>query len=179
MEPSAAVDLIFNIGPKHNVKYSTYTGDDDSTTAAHICEKVCYKVEKLSDIVHMKRSLTTRLYNSSTLSQKVINYLVKYFSYAITQNKGNSIEIKKKTIECIVPHAFGDHTECKTSWCGYKRDLNNYKHKSLPHGKDIFGESLKNALNNIFCDYCMETVVAKIAPCSNSQRNETLNSVVG
>ena len=135
----------------------------------------------------MKRSLTTRLYNlkqnarflnSSTLSQKVINYLVKCFSHAITQNKGNSVEIKK-TIECIVPHAFGDHTECKTSWCGYKRDLNNYKHKSLPHGKDLFGESLKNALNNIFSDYCTKTVVAKIAPCSNSQRNETLNGVVG
>ena len=28
MEPSAAVEL-FNNGPKHNVKYSTYTGDDD------------------------------------------------------------------------------------------------------------------------------------------------------
>ena len=100
MEPSAAVEL-FNNGPKHNVKYSTYTGDDDSTTAAHICEKVCYKVEKLSDIVHMKRSLTTRLYNSSTLSQKVINYLVKYFSYAITQNKGNSIEIKKNQLNAL------------------------------------------------------------------------------
>ena len=34
MEPSAAVEL-FNNGPKHNVKYSTYTGDDDSTTEAH------------------------------------------------------------------------------------------------------------------------------------------------
>ena len=43
----------------------------------------------------------------------------------------------------LLLHAFGDHTECKTSWCGYKRDLNNYKHKSLPHGKDLFGESLK------------------------------------
>ena len=62
MEPSAAVEL-FNNGPKHNVKYSTCTGDDDSTTKALICENVCYKVEKLSDIVHMKRSLTTRLYN--------------------------------------------------------------------------------------------------------------------
>ena len=38
MEPSAAVEL-FNNGPKHNVKYSTYTGDDDSTTEAHIREK--------------------------------------------------------------------------------------------------------------------------------------------
>ena len=186
MEPSAAVEL-FNNGPKYNVKYSTYTGDDDSTTEAHIRQKVGYKVEKLSDIVHTKRSLTTRLYNlkqnvrfpnSSTLSQKVINYLVKCFSYAIAQNKGNPEEIKK-AIECIVPHAFGDHTKCNISWCGYKSDLINYKHKTLPHGKDLFGESLKKALNNLFNDYCTETVVNKVAPCSNSQRNETLNSVVG
>ena len=152
-------------------------------TEAHIREKV----EKLSDIVHMKRSLTTRLYNlkqnarfpnSSTLSQKVINYLVKCFSYAITQNKGNPEEIKK-AIECIVPHAFGDHAKCKISWCGYKCHPNNYKHKSLPHGKDLLGESLKDALHNIFSDYCTETVVTKVAQCSNSQRNETLNRVVG
>jgi hypothetical protein len=48
--------------------------------------------------------------------------LVKCFSYAIAQNKGKPEEIKK-AIECIVPHAFGDHTKCNISWCGYKRDL--------------------------------------------------------
>ena len=94
-----------------------------------------------------------------------------------SKQRCNSEEIKK-SIECIIPHALGDHTECKISWCGYKLDLNNCKHKSLPHGKDLFGESLKNAPNNIFSDYCTETVVTKVAPCSNSQRNETLNSVV-
>ena len=119
----------------------------------------------------MKRSLTTRLYNlkqsakfpdSSTLSTKVINYLVKCFSYAITQNKGNPKEIEK-TIKCIVSHAFGNHADCDTSWCGYKDELTNYKHKTLPYGKDLFGDSLKNALHNIFNDYCTETVVNKIA----------------
>ena len=71
-------------------------------------------MEKLSDIVHMKRSLTTRplrqngrFANSSTLCQKVINYLVKCLSYAIAQNKANQQEIQK-AISCIVPHAFGN-----------------------------------------------------------------------
>ena len=89
MEPAAAVEL-FNRAPDQSVKFSVYTGDDDSTTEAHIREKVTYEVEKNSDIIHMKRSLTTRLYNlsqnekfdnCSPLSQKVINYLVKCFSY--------------------------------------------------------------------------------------------------
>ena len=95
MEPDAAVAM-FNNAPKQNVKYSVYTGDDDSTTEAHIRQKVSYGVEKLSDIIHMKRSITTCLYNlsqhgkfpnSSILSQKVINYLVKCFSYSIAQTK--------------------------------------------------------------------------------------------
>ena len=95
MEPDSAVQM-FNDAPKQKAKYSVYTGDDDSTTEAHIRQKVTYGVEKFSDVVHMKRSLATRLYNlsqhgkfpnSSTLSQKVINYLVKCFSYSIAQKK--------------------------------------------------------------------------------------------
>ncbi len=62
MKPPAAVEL-FNNGSKHTVKYSTYTGDKDSTAEAHIRQKVGYMVENLSDIVHMKRSLTTHPYN--------------------------------------------------------------------------------------------------------------------
>ena len=108
MEPDSAVQM-FNKAPKQNVKYSIYTGDDDSTTEAHIQQKVSYGVEKLSDIIHMKRSVTTRLYNlsqngkfpdSSTLSQKVINYLVKCFSYSIAQNKGNPKGVQA-AIRCI------------------------------------------------------------------------------
>lgn len=186
MEPAAAVEMFSN-APKHNIKYSVYTGDDDSTTEAHIRQKVSYKVDKLSDIIHTKRSLTTRLYNlketarfpnSSTLSKKVINYLVKCFSYAIAQNKGNPQGILS-TIKCIVPHAFGNHTDCSIGWCGYKDDPLTYKHKMLPYGRDLFGEKLKSSLEAIFNDYCTETVATKLAPFTNSQRNEALNSVIG
>ena len=82
MEPSVACQL-WNEAPKQNVKFSTFVGDDDTTTQVHLHQNVPYGVEKWSDIVHAKRSLTTRLYNlasrssfpnSSPLSQKVINY---------------------------------------------------------------------------------------------------------
>ena len=132
----------------------------------------------------MKRSLTTRIYNlrkngrfpnSSTLSHKVINYLVKSFSYAIAQNKGNPKDIRT-AIYCIVPHAFGDHTDCNVSWCRYKDDPVTYEHKIRPHGKDLFGGKLKSALTTIFNDYCTETVAEKLGPFTNSQTNEALNS---
>ena len=101
MEPMAAVHL-FTESLNSKVKLSVYVRDEDSTTAAHI--KVSYPVEKWTDIVHAKRSLTTRLYNlsqrgefvnSSTLSQKVINYLVKCFTYSMSQNKGNLSALQK------------------------------------------------------------------------------------
>ena len=89
MEPSVACEL-WNGAPKQhtsNLRTSTYVGDDDTTTLSHLTENVPYDVEKWSDIVHAKRSLTTRLCNlssrckyqiSSVLSQKVINYLEKF-----------------------------------------------------------------------------------------------------
>ena len=186
MEPASAVEM-FNNAPKQAVKYAVYTGDDDSTTEAHIRQKVSYGVEKFSDIIHMKRSLTTRLYNlshnakfadSSILSQKVINYLVKCFSYGIAQNKGNAKAIQAN-IACIVPHAFGDHKNCDIKWCKFKQDATSYKHHDLPYGKDLFGEKLRSALEKIFSDYCTDAVAEKLAPVTNSQRNEALNSVVG
>ena len=65
MEPAAAVEL-FNRAPDQSVKFSVYTGDDDSTTEAHIREKVTYEVEK-----------TVTLYIWKDPSQHVYTTLVK------------------------------------------------------------------------------------------------------
>ena len=96
--------LLVNFGIK--LRYPTpdtqyiYVGDDDTTTLCQMQEKVPYGVEKWSDITHAKRSLTTRLYNisqhnkftdCSPLTQKVINYLAKCFSYTVLQ-KTNEIQ---------------------------------------------------------------------------------------
>ena len=87
MERDAACEL-WSKPPQSGVKFSIFVGDDDSTTLADIKNKVPYGVEKWSDVVHTKRSLNSRLYkyrfkssNCSILSQKVINYLTKCFSY--------------------------------------------------------------------------------------------------
>ena len=114
----------------------------------------------------MKRSSTTRLYNlshnitfagSSILSQKVTNYLVKCFSYGVAQNKGNPKAIQA-TINCFVPHAFGDHRNCDNKWCKFKQDPASYKHHDLPYRKDLFGDKLTSALENIFSAYCIDAV---------------------
>lgn len=57
--------------PEAGVKYSTYIGDDDSTTLAYINSKVPCHVEKHSDIIRSKRSLKTRLFNLNDLILKL------------------------------------------------------------------------------------------------------------
>lgn len=153
MEPTAAVELFNNI-TKHNAKYATYTGDDDSTTESFLHAQVPYGIEKFSDIIHIKRSLTSRLHNlasmkkfqhCSSLSTKVIDYLVKCFMVAVNQNKGDSKSMQI-SLKCIVPHAFGDHTKCNEFWCRWKQDPAHFKHSYLPYGKDLHGEELKKLL---------------------------------
>lgn len=185
MESDVAVELWTN-ALNSGTQFSTYVGDDDSTTIADILNKVPYKVEKWSDTIHTKRSLTTRLYNlkdrfknphCSTLSNKVISYYAKCFSYAVTQNAGNP-EFLKSSINSIVPHSFGEHSSCNISWCGFKKCPEGYKHTELPNGKNLHGEPLKNALTNIFSEYATDIVVKKLSPCANSQRNESLNNTI-
>ena len=172
--------------PDAGVKYSTYIGDDDSTTLADINNKVPYKVEKFSDIIHAKRSLTTRLYNlkdrfkdpnCSILSSKVISYFSKCFSYAISQNVGDPQNLKT-SLNCIVPHAFGNHSMCNPSWCGYKQSPCGYKHSDLPYGKDLHGEPLQKALTELMSEYTTDVVINKLSPGANSQRNESLNNTI-
>jgi hypothetical protein len=157
VEPISAVEL-FNNAPKQGVRYSTYTGNDNSTTESYLHQQVCYRVEKFSNIIHMKQSLTTRLYNlskmgkftdHSPLSSKVIEYLVKCFSIVIGQNKADSKSVQS-SMKCNVPHAFGNHSRCSESWCGWKLDSSNCKHTNLPYGKDLHGETLKSALEDLF-----------------------------
>ena len=76
-------------------------------------------------------------------------------------------------------HAFGDHCNYAVTWCGFKTDQASYNHKDLPNGKDLHGENLQSALNDILKDYCTDAVAEKLKPTTNYQRNETLNCVVG
>ena len=104
--------LLFQHSSKRGIKYDKYIGDDDSTTLAQLKAKVAYGLEKLSDFIHTKRSLSTRLYNishrqkfdnSSILSQKVINYLVKSLSYCIHQHRNQPRELSRE-IKTILFH---------------------------------------------------------------------------
>ena len=67
-------------------------------------------------------------------------------------------------VKSIVTHAFGDHSNCAGSCCGFQNDPTPYRHKDLPCGKDLYGERLQSALKNIFSDYCTDAVAEKLGP---------------
>ncbi|KAK2555142.1 hypothetical protein P5673_023112 [Acropora cervicornis] len=95
------------------------------------------------------------------------------------ENTGNTDGLQKAIRLTIVPHAFGNHEHCLGSWFGYKEDPTSYKHRDLPFGKDLLGESLKRSLEQVFEIYSSENVIKKLAHNASSQRNESLNSTIG
>lgn len=56
-------------------------------------------------------------------------------------------------LKAIVPHSFGDHSQCDARGCGYLNDPTSYKHSFLPYGKDLIREDLKRDLIDMFCHY--------------------------
>lgn len=81
-------------------------------------------------------------------------HLLKCFGYALKQNKDN-VEGLRTSVKSIVPHAFGHHENCSSSWCGYLINPSTYTHNSLPHGKDLQGQELESDLKEVV-DICSE-----------------------
>ena len=69
----------------------------------------------------------------------VIRYFQRCFGYALKQNKDNE-EGVRNGVKSIVPHA-----SC-ANWCGYLKNPASYKHRGLPHGKDLTDKSLRQSL---------------------------------
>ena len=169
-----------NDAPNYGVKYSVFIGDDDSSTIAKIHEEVGYNVEKWSDSSHATRTLVSHLHKikseknnlpgESVLSQKVIDYFQKCFSYCLTQNKGDQEKMRKSLI-AIVPHAFREHKTCeenRLSWCKWLQNPDTYSHKDLSNGKDLTGEHLKKNVTSLFSIYSSYIVINKLVENASS-----------
>lgn len=181
MEPDVGAELVKSCGNKHQAKIGILIGDDDSATIKKVRESVTHEVEKWSDVVHAKRTFTSHLYCyqkkfKGVLTNKVIQYFTKSFSYALQQNKNNEAGLKT-SLQSIVPHAFGNHSLCNVSWCGYLTSPSTYKHKSLPYGKDLDNPDLREALESIIEIFVAN--VKKLSPLGSSQSNEAINNTIG
>ena len=180
MEAAVAVDLF------RKEEYSVLIGDDDSTVISKLREEVASEIEKWSDVNHATCTMTKALYegrgtnfgpDSDKLTDKVIEHVKTCFSYAVHQNRNNPAGLSS-AIKAIVPHSFGDHAQCGV-WCRYREDPEGYRHSTLPGGRDLKGEGLRQFLTDVLSPFAKEEIARKLAPVGSTQRNECLNSLVG
>lgn len=84
--------------PNHGVKYSNYNGDKDTSTESHIKYSIGHDIEKRTKMNYATRTLGSHLYGVEKsvkgLTGVVINYILKWFSYCISQKSMNPETIK-------------------------------------------------------------------------------------
>ena len=177
MEPEIAV-ACFNNATNHGLKYSSYTGDEDTTTESHVKCRVNYETAKKTDKNHATRTLGSRLYSAQKTVKGLTSVIIKLFAYCILTKQGESDKIKHG-LDSLVCHAFGDHCKCDVSWCGALKDPSNYKFKDLPGGKPLSGENLRAAIENAVKPFQTDEWCEKLANCGSSQANECVNGIVG
>lgn len=178
MEPSLGVELLKKT-QSQNAKVKTLIMDEDSTTIAHVRRDYDADMVKWSDINHAKKCLSNAIYRiqpkyKKQLTPKVIKYFKKNYAYVLAQNKGKVDELRSGIIS-ILPHVFGDHSSCG-EWCGYMKNSDSYKHKSLPKGQDLQGDELRADLEKIFELHACNA--EKLAPAGSTMANESWNNTV-
>ncbi|KAK3735622.1 hypothetical protein QZH41_007398 [Actinostola sp. cb2023] len=181
MESSIAIEIC------QKDQYQVLIGDDDSTVISRpVRAEVNSNLEKWSDINHATCTLTKALYegrgrnfgpDNDRLNGHVIDHVKTCFTYALHQNKNNISGIVEG-IKAIVPHSFGDHTNCG-QWCRQRKDPEAYRHSTLQSGRDLRGDGLKHFLNDVLQPFTREEVVKKLSPLGSTQRNECINGIVG
>ena len=97
------------------------------------------------------------------------------FAYALAQNIGNPNGLRINS--SIIPsHVFGAHTLYDPNWCGGSRGDKNYKHKSLPYGRDLQSKELQKDLVVLFDSLAIN--VEEQASHGSLQGNESLNNTI-
>ncbi|CAC5370053.1 unnamed protein product [Mytilus coruscus] len=102
-------------------------------------------------------------------------YILRCFMYAI---KGGETEDDIKcNLERMVPHVFCSHEKYEdVDWCTYDTDPENFKYKSMPNGKPLTSDGLKEELNSLVRK--MISMNESISELGSTQANESFNQLV-
>ena len=118
--------------------------------------------------------------NCFPLSQKSEKLFSETFFIWYCTNKGDSKGIQHTAIKSIVPHAFGDNSNCETRGVSLRVTQQPTKTKSCHMEKICKEKKLELALIHIVNGRdSTDAVAQKLAALANSQQNEALNSVIG
>ncbi|VDI81031.1 Hypothetical predicted protein [Mytilus galloprovincialis] len=153
--------------------------DNDASTTARL-QVEFDNISKKDDQNHVKKGISTSLHNISKSYRELQKdetrqYILRCFMYAI---KGGETEDDIKcNLERIVPHVFGSHEKCEdVDWCTYNTNPENFKYKSLPNGKPLTSDGLKEELNSLVRKMISRS--ESITDLGSTQANESFNQLV-
>ncbi|XP_066593603.1 uncharacterized protein [Prorops nasuta] len=172
MEIDMAVELVLKnkLLVDSNCKIRCLIADEDSSAIASLRRLSPYTITKWSDFNHTHKTWNSKLYDIK-LPAKLREYFSKAFSLAVKPNKGDELNVKI-ALENIVPHAFGQHTNCGP-WC--KSEEGNHYYKYFKNNEPLSDDKLKDKLISLVQPFINKA--SQIAPCASSQSNESFNNI--
>ncbi len=181
MEPEMAVRM-WNRSGDYGIHFDVQIGDEDSTTQNRLQKDVSSTLQptiKKSDFLHIKRNFSNHLFKlkpkyKKILSKAVIFKLSSDFGAALKTNIGDTVKLKS-TLENIVSHNYGMHTNCG-NWC--KAATNTTYTPKLPYGKYLTDLNLKKDLELEITTWTSPETLVKIVDCSSSQAAEQAFSML-
>ncbi|XP_062585112.1 uncharacterized protein LOC134246768 [Saccostrea cucullata] len=175
MEPDMACCIIQKMEDKGH-EIGTLHADNDTTTQSRLPSTIIKKNDKS----HVKKNLASSLYSLSKKHKQlkstgVIPYIVRCFMYTISKHQGFK-ETLGAELATVVPHIFGDHNQCSSSWCTYNKDPTKFRYKHLPDGKALSGDHLKEDLEKLAKSYIDRA--DRLMNLGSTQANESFNNSV-
>ncbi|KYN14574.1 hypothetical protein ALC57_13208, partial [Trachymyrmex cornetzi] len=197
IEVDGVLEMFQRLIELHDVKYTNYIDDGDSTTFKGVTDSKPYGdiiVKKKECIAHIQKRMGTCLRNlkkstkglcgKGKLTGKLIDELTIYCGLSIRRN-ANSVENMKKEIWATLYHKLstdenslhGNCPQCANSWCSWQEacaenNLNSYKHKpALPI--EVF-----NAIKPIYEDLSRDDLLERCLGGYNQNNNECFNSIL-
>lgn len=133
MEPDMALSMVTRMDDR-GCTVGTIHADNDSTTTSRLKGKF-ENIKKRDDKNHVKKNLSKQLYTASNKFKElkgkgVIPYILRCFMYAISSKQSKEDELCDR-LDTIVPHLFGEHSDCSRDWCKYSKQPSTYRFESL------------------------------------------------
>ena len=206
MESAGAVKLFKRSVERHQLRYTSYIGDGDSSSYSDVVNSHPYgegvKIDKLECLGHLQKSMGSRcrslrqslkgnilsdgkkVSGKGRLTDKVINSLQNHYGMAIRQNIGNLYEMKKYII-AILHHssAIEDNDErhkycprTNTSWCKWWLDKLNSTSTCKKNLNLLL--AITDKLKPIFLDFSSDDLLKKCLHGQTQNVNECLNSLI-
>lgn len=201
MESVGSVRIFGRSEIKKGLRYTEYLGDGDAAAYRKVVNSSPYgedvEITKLECVGHVQKRLGTRLRRlknenkhlkledgkglagAGRLTDKMIDTLQNYYGFAIRQNAGDLAGMKR-AVRAVLPHVASSnenkmHEGCPEgpdSWCKYKTDPENYKHKKgLP-------KPIVEFIKPVFEDLANEKLLKKCLHGKTQNVNECLNKLI-